>query len=129
MLRASSIGKEPAVSATPVRRAASVWVAGVGAVLLFVAAALFVAVQWKHLPDLAKLGIILAVSASFIVGGLRLRRTLPSTGGVLFHLGAFLLPVDLGAINLRIGMSWERLTLAEGILGVVAFSALGQIDG
>ena len=56
------------MSATPVRRAASVWVAGVGAVLLFVAAALFVAVQWKHLPDLAKLGIILAVTVSFIVG-------------------------------------------------------------
>ncbi len=110
------------------RRAASVWVAGVGAVLLFVSAALFVAVQWKNLPDFAKLGIILAVTASFMFGGRRLKRTLPSTGGVLFHLGAFLLPVDLAAINLRVGLPWEQLLLAEGLLGIAAFTLLNRLE-
>lgn len=110
------------------RRAASVWVAGVGAALLIVAAGLFVAVQWNHIPDEAKLAVILGVTGGFLLAGRRLRRTLPATGGVLFHLGAFLLPVDLAAVNLRVGMPWQQLLLAEGILGVVAFTGLGYLD-
>lgn len=111
------------------RRTAALWVAGVGAALLVVAAGLFVAVRWNDLPPEAKLAVILGLTGAFLLAGSTLRRTLPATGSVLFHLGAFLLPVDLGAINLRVGWSWQELLLAEGILGVVAFGALGLQSG
>lgn len=110
------------------RRTAALWVAGVGAALLVVAAGLFVAVRWNDLPPEAKLAVILGLTGAFLLAGSTLRRTLPATGSVLFHLGAFLLPVDLGAINLKIGLSWEELLLAEGILGVVAFGGLGLLS-
>src|ERR671914_2658965 len=106
------------------QRTAALWVAGVGAGLVIAAAALFVAVRWNDLLPEAKLAIILGLTGAFLLSGFSIRRTLPTTGSVLYHLGAFLLPVDLGAVNLRIGLSWEELLLAEGILGVVAFSAL-----
>lgn len=111
------------------RPAAVLWVAGVGAALLVVAAGLFVAVRWNDLPPEGKLAVILGLTGAFLLAGSALRRTLPATGSVLFHLGAFLLPVDLGAMNLRIGWSWEELLLAEGLLGVVAFGGLGRLSG
>src|SRR5215217_8014663 len=86
------------------RRTGATWVAATGAFLLLAGAAVFVAVRWDRLPETAKLALVAAVTAAFLAGGRVLRRTLPATGDVLFHLGAFLLPVDLAGIGLRSGM-------------------------
>jgi len=107
------------------RRTGATWVAGTGAFLLLAGAAVFVAVQWDRLSEPAKLGLVVALTATFLGGGRVLRRTLPATGDVLFHLGAFLLPIDLAGIALRSGMEWRPLLVAEGVLGIVALGGLG----
>src|SRR5436309_1369690 len=98
------------------RRAGATWVAATGAFLLLAGAAVFVAVQWDRMPVTAKLGLVVALTAAFLMGGRSLRPSLPATGDVLFHLGAFLLPVDLAALALRAGAGWRALLLAEGVL-------------
>src|SRR3954462_1964800 len=96
------------------RRTGATRGAATGAFLLLAGAAVFVAVRWDRLPETAKLAIVLAVTGAFLAGGRVLRRTLPATGDVLFHLGAFLLPIDLAGIGLRSGMTWRPLLVAEG---------------
>ncbi|HEX2046210.1 MAG TPA: hypothetical protein VHF27_00495 [Acidimicrobiales bacterium] len=111
------------------RRTGATWVAATGAFLLLAGAAVFVAVQWDRLPETAKLGLVGALTGAFLIGGRVLRRTLPATGDVLFHLGAFLLPVDLAGIGLRTGMEWRTLVTAEGVLGMVALGGLAAVTG
>src|SRR4051794_40840516 len=107
------------------RRTGATWVAATGAFLLIAAAAVFVAVRGDQLPDSGRLAVIAAVTAGFLMGGRALRPTLPATGEVLFNLGAFLLPVDLAAVNLRLGLDWRELLLAEAILGIAVLGGLG----
>lgn len=111
------------------RRTGATWVAATGAFLLLAGAAVFVAVQWDKLPEAAKLALVGALTAAFLAGGRVLRRTLPATGDVLFHLGAFLLPVDLAGIGVRSGLGWRPLLVAEGVLGVVVLGGLGLATG
>lgn len=111
------------------RRAGATWVAATGAFLLVAAAAVFIAVRWDTLPEPAKLGLVGALTAAFLVTGRALRRTLPSTGDVLFHLGAFLLPVDVAGLHLRLGLGWRALVLSEGVVGVTALGALAVGTG
>ena len=113
-------------SAGPV---AATWVAGTGAFLLLAAAAVFIAVQWDRLPEAAKLAVVGGLTGAFLVGGRALRRTLPATGDVVFHLGALLLPVDLAGLGLRASVGWRSLLLAEGILGVGVLGALAAAAG
>jgi hypothetical protein len=111
------------------RRTGATWVAATGAFLLLAGAAVFVAVRWDRLPESAKLAIVLAVTGAFLAGGRVLRRTLPATGDVLFHLGAFLMPIDLAGIGLRSGMGWRPLLVAEGVLGIVVLGGMGLATG
>lgn len=109
------------------RRTAVLWVAAVGASLLAAAAALFVAVRWNDIPPVGKLAVIVSVTAIFLVAGESLRKTLPTTGNVLFHLGALLIPVDVGALNLRLGLTWQELLLVEGVVCTLLFGALAYL--
>lgn len=106
------------------RRAGATWVAATGAFLLVAAAAVFIAVRWDSLPEAAKLALVGALTGGFLVGGRALRRTLPATGDVLFHLGAFLLPIDVAGLCVRAQVGWRNLVLSEGLLGVVALGSL-----
>ncbi len=108
------------------RRTGATWVAGTGAFLLLAAAATFIAVRWDTLPESAKLALVGALTGGFLLGGRALSRTLPATGDVLFHLGAFLLPVDVAGLAVRGGWDWRWLLLAEGVVGVVALGWLGR---
>ena len=109
--------------------AAATWVAGTGAFLLLAAAAVFVAVSWDRLPEMAKLSLVGAVTGACIAGGRALRRTLPNTGDVLFHLGALLLPIDLAGLGLRANVGWRAILLSEGILGVTVLGGLAAASG
>lgn len=111
------------------RRAGATWVAATGAFLLVAAAAVFIAVRWDTLPEAAKLGLVGVLTAGFLVGGRTLRRNLPGTGDVLFHLGAFLLPVDVAGLNVRLSLGWRPLLLSEGAVGVVALGGLAAGTG
>lgn len=110
------------------RRAGALWVAATGAFLLLSAAAVFVAVSWDQLPDGLKLAVIAGLTGGFLVGGRWAERTLPATGSVLFHLGAFLVPVDVAAVAVRVELGWRGLVLAEGLLGVLAWAALAHLS-
>lgn len=109
------------------RRAAATWVGSTGAFLLVAAAALFVAVRWDQLPDSAKLALVGGLTGAFLVGGRALRRTLPATGDVLFHLGAFLIPIDLAGLCLRADLDWRLTVLAEGVVGTAVFGGLANV--
>ncbi|HWC12371.1 MAG TPA: hypothetical protein VG455_14260, partial [Acidimicrobiales bacterium] len=111
------------------RRAGATWVAAVGAFLLVAAAGVFVAVQWSRLTAAGRLALVVAVTAACLGGGRALRRSLPATGDVVFHLGAFLLPIDMAAAILQAGLGWRDLLLAEGILAAAALGGLGLVTG
>ncbi|MDP9388871.1 MAG: hypothetical protein M3Q48_13405, partial [Actinomycetota bacterium] len=108
---------------------AATWVAGTGAFLLLAAAAVFIAVRWDRLPEAAKLALVGALTGGFLAGGRALRRNLPATGDVLFHLGALLLPVDLAGLGLRASVGWRSLLLSEGVLGVGVLGPLAAASG
>jgi len=108
------------------RRTAATWVGSTGAFLLVAAAAVFLAVRWDQLPDSAKLALVGGLTGAVLVGGRALRRTLPATGDVLFHLGAFLIPVDLAGLCLRAGVDWRVTVLAEGVVCTVVFAGLAH---
>lgn len=98
--------------------------AGTGAFLLVVAAALFVSVRWDDLTQLGKLGVIALATSSCLTAGHVTRRSLPSTSAVLTHLGAFLVPVDAAAVGLHLGLGWEWLLVLEGAVGTLTFGGL-----
>ncbi|MFP5319104.1 MAG: SCO7613 C-terminal domain-containing membrane protein [Acidimicrobiia bacterium] len=109
------------------RRTAATWVGSTGAFLLVAAAAVFVAVRWDQLPDPAKLALVGGLTGAFLVAGRALRPTLPATGDVLFHLGAFLIPVDLAGLSLRADLGWRLTLLAEGLVCTAVFAGLAYV--
>src|SRR6476659_4087805 len=110
------------------RRTGATWMAATGAFLLLAAAAVFVAVRWGTLPDGAKAAIVGGLTGAFLLAGRALRRNLPATGEVLFHLGAFLVPVDLAGANLRIGMGWRAHLLVQALVCTASFGALAAVS-
>ena len=109
-------------------RTGAVWVTGTGALLLLAAAAVFVAVRWDQIPASAKLGAIAALTGAFLVAGRRLRQSLPATAGALYHLGAFLVPVDVAALAVRAELGWRELLLVEGLACTATFSLAARAE-
>src|SRR5688572_13806176 len=112
-------------TSTPTRpdptRTGAVWVTGTGAFLLLAAAAVFTAVRWDQIPEAAKLGALGLATGAFLVAGRGLRTSLPATAGVLFHLGAFLVPIDVAALGIRADLDWSTMLLAQGMAATVTF--------
>ena len=109
------------------RRTAATWIAALGAFLLVAAASLFVAVRWDELPDAAKLGVLTAVTGAALAGGRALQGQLPATGNVVFHLGAFLVPVDVAAACLRLDLDWRSFLLVVALAATAAFTGLALV--
>ena len=103
-------------------RTGAVWVTGTGAFLLLAAAAVFTAVRWDQIPEAAKLGALALATGAFLITGRGLKTSLPATAGALFHLGAFLVPIDVAAIGMRAHLDWAGLLLAEGLAATVTFA-------
>jgi hypothetical protein len=72
-------------------------VTATGAFLLLVAAAVFVAVQWDHIPDALKLAVLGTLTGGFLLAGRRLRPVLPPPPACS-TTWAFLLPVTSAAV-------------------------------
>ena len=102
------------------RLRATVWVAALGATLLLAAAGTFLAVSWDALGLTARVAVVGAATGAAIVGGHRLRGPLPVVGGVVFHLGALLLPVDVLGLALQLEASsairWAAVGLTASLL-------------
>lgn len=103
-------------------RAGALLVAGAGAFLLFASAVVFVAVRWGRLPESAKIAIVGGVTAVLLSAGRLARRTFPATATALFHLGAFLVPVNVAALLVRGGATTAAMLT---VTGTVAAAALG----
>lgn len=109
-------------------RVGALLVAGTGAFLLFAAAVVFVAVRWGNLPESAKVAIVGGLTASLLVAGRVGRRALPGTATALFHLGAFLVPVDVAALLVRSGASTDVVLLATGLAAALALGAAARLE-
>jgi hypothetical protein len=103
-------------------------VAGVGAFLVIVGAATFVAVRWDQIPDSAKLAALVAVTVGCLGAHRRLRSSLPATAAVLLHLGVLLTPVDVAAVGAGQGWGWPALLLAVGAATAAVPSAARRAD-
>lgn len=103
-------------------RTGAVWVTGTGAFLLLAAAAVFTAVRWDQIPEAAKLGALALATGAFLIAGRGLKASLPATAGALFHLGAFLVPIDVAAVGIRAQLDWAGLLLAEGVVATIVFA-------
>ncbi|HMG44076.1 MAG TPA: hypothetical protein VK611_22275 [Acidimicrobiales bacterium] len=101
--------------------AGAMWTAGLGAFLLFAAAATFITIRWDDIPDGAKLGALLAVTGICLAAHQRLRPTLPITASALFHLGVLLVPIDVAAVGVRAGWEWPQMLFAQGLSATVVF--------
>ncbi len=104
------------------------WVTATGALLLLASATVFVAVRWDRLDPALKLAILIAASGGFLSAGRSLRSRLPATSSVLYHLGAFLIPVVVAAIAVHQGLSWPAIVLAEGVAALVGFPLLNRTE-
>ena len=104
------------------------WTAGLGAFLLFAAAATFVAVRWEEIPDSAKFGALVAVTGLCLAAHQRLRVSLPITATAVFHLGVLLVPVDVAAVGVWSGWAWPRMLFAQGLAATVTFGVAAQVE-
>jgi hypothetical protein len=111
------------------RRAGATWVAATGAALVLVAAGVLVASQWDRLSDAFKLGLLMSGTGFCAWVGHRLRRTLPATGSVIFHLGVLLVPANLAAIAIHLSASLGQHLLAQGVVGAILFSVAAAATG
>jgi hypothetical protein len=105
-----------------------VWVTGTGAFLLFAAAAVFTAVRWDQIPDAAKLAALVGATGACVLGGRGLRPTLPASAGALFHLGAFLVPIDVAALAVRADLDWSLMVLLQGAVATVTFGWAAVVE-
>lgn len=98
-----------------------------GALLLLAAAATFLAVNWDALGLTARVAAVGAATAGAILGGARLRRTLPAVGAVVFHLGALLLPVDALGLALQLEVGRAGTWLAVGATAVLTLPIAAHV--
>jgi hypothetical protein len=115
----------PPAGAPDRTRSGAVWVTALGAFMIFAAAGVLVAVRWPEMTDGMKLALLGALTGACLLAG-RLRDRLPATAGVLFHLGAFLLPLNVAAVAVHLDTAWPALLLVEGIAATVAWAVLGR---
>jgi hypothetical protein len=117
----------PATDRTADRtRTGAVWITALGAFMLFAAAGVFVAVRWDELADGLKLAVLGGLTGTCLLAGSRLRPSLPATGGVLFHLGAFLVPVNAAAVAVHLAVDWPAMLLVEGATATATWAVLGR---
>ena len=129
---ASTVGATTTTTADDDRpdpsRTGALWVAGTGAFLLFAAAVVFVAVRWSDIPEGAKLAALGAVTAALLVAGRTARTTFPATATALFHLGSFLLPLDVAAALLRAPVATGWVVVATGLTGVIGLGVGARLE-
>ncbi len=123
------LGDEPSTlgSGDPSRTGA-VWVTATGAFLCLAAAAVFIAIQWGTLSPQVRLAILACCCGSLLMAGRRMRESLPATSGVVFHLGAFMLPVIVAAVLVDAKVTSSDFLVLLGATAAVCFALLGLYE-
>lgn len=114
----------PTIDRLTSRTTAATALASIGALLVVIAAGTFIAVSWDHLGLSGKAGVVAAMAAAAIGGGYQLRNRLPGIASVLTHLGAALVPLDIGGITVAFGADRPTTGVIAGLAGVVSFTVL-----
>jgi hypothetical protein len=109
-------------------RTGTVWVTGTGAFLLLAAAAVFTAMRWDQIPDAAKLAALGLATGACLLAGRGLKASLPATAGALFHLGTFLVPIDVAAIGIHADLDWSSMLLAQGLVATATFGWAALVE-
>ncbi|MBI2705782.1 MAG: hypothetical protein HYX32_10910 [Actinobacteria bacterium] len=109
-------------------RAGAIWVTATGAFLLVAAAAVFVAVRWEQIDERMKFAILAGCTGGALVAGRRLRSALPATSGVIYHLGAFLLPINAAALLVNYDAPWSVHLVVQGLVAAVGFTLLNRTE-
>ena len=91
---------------------------------MVIAAGTFIAVSWDHLGLSGKAGVVAALAALAIGTGHQLRHRLPGIASVLTHLGAALIPLDIGGITVAFGADRATTGVVAGLAGVLSFTVL-----
>lgn len=95
------------------------WLATIGAGLLLVAASLVVTSRWTAIPDPVKaLGLMVATCLIVWVGEAT-RRSVPTTSGIVAHLGASISTPAAIAVTAAAGGTWPVCVMVGGVTGVV----------
>jgi hypothetical protein len=95
--------------------------------LLLAAAGTFLAVAWDTMGLPARIAVVAGVTGAAILGGQRLRRSLPGVGAVVFHLGALLVPIDVFGLLRQYEVGATGTWLATGTTAVVTFGILALV--
>jgi hypothetical protein len=99
---------------------AAAWVAQVGCALVLVASAILVASSWDAIGRGFRFAGLVVGTARLIAAAERLRRGVPTTAGIVAHLGTFLgAPVGIAATSL-LGFTWPTCLAVGGLLAIVA---------
>lgn len=109
-------------------RTGALWVAATGAFLLFAAAVAFLAARWSDIPEGAKLAALGAITAALLVAGRTARATFPATATTLFHLGSFLVPLDVAAALMRAPVDAGWVVVATGLTGLAVLGAGARVE-
>jgi hypothetical protein len=78
-------------------------------------------VRWSDLPASLKLAALGTLTAGLLIAGRGLRPALPATSTALFHLGVFLIPVNVAAALVRTDLSTEGIVLVAAGVGLAGF--------
>src|SRR5205085_5809651 len=91
-----------------------------------------VAVRWDSIPDGVKLGALAALSGGLLLAGRRdaspIARQVPAAASVLFHLGAFLVPVTTAAVLVHLDLPRDEQLLVLGATSAVLLHLLGRLE-
>lgn len=99
----------------PPDRSGAIWVTATGALLLFAAAATFVAVRWDDMSMLTKFAALIGATQVVLAAGWWGRGRVPATAAAAYSLGVVLMPLDAWTIAAVGAGTWQRGLAACGV--------------
>lgn len=99
---------------------AAAWVAVLGGVLVLLAAAIVVASNWDSLGSGMRLAGLVLGTVGLLAAAERLRQLVPTTAGIVAHVGTFLTAACGIAGMSLFGFTWPTCLLVGGAIAVAA---------
>ncbi|MCP3937126.1 MAG: hypothetical protein GY708_17360 [Actinomycetia bacterium] len=100
------------------------WLAGIGVVMLTLAAVDLVSARWPALGPGARVAVLLSASALVAAVSTLVRRAIPETARALDVLLATLIPADFAAVAVVAGSRWPVALLSAGPAAVMSAGVL-----